>query len=95
MAAVVSTVVATAADEGLTVTAALTVDVGLAEAEAERKAESKCSYCGEVDHWWRECARRLVDEQALGATQPTPLAASSNQGGGSAATATPPTAPGN
>ncbi|KAI9992952.1 hypothetical protein PInf_014894 [Phytophthora infestans] len=46
----------------------------------QRKTWSKCSYCGEVGHWRRECTRRLVDEQALGAAQPTSLAASSNQG---------------
>ncbi|GMF26527.1 unnamed protein product [Phytophthora fragariaefolia] len=36
---------------------------------ARRKAESACSYCGCVGHWWRECAARLEASNTTEAQQ--------------------------
>lgn len=45
---------------------------------AQRKAETACSYCGLVGHWWRECATRQAHSNAT-VGQQTTTAASSNQ----------------
>lgn len=45
---------------------------------AQRKAETTCSYCGLVGHWWRECATRQAHSNATVGQQST-AAASSDQ----------------
>lgn len=78
-----------------------------AQEPQQRKASTRCGYCGKPGHWWRECRIRLRD---LNGQQPTQQqrqqqpahAAASNRGGSEtpaatapAATAATPAAPGN
>lgn len=60
----------------------------------QRKAESACNYCGEVGHWWRECHKRLADEETAKRHQTVP-AVTSDPGASGAAVAATTTAPGN
>lgn len=60
----------------------------------QRKAESACNYCGEVGHWWRECHKRLADEETAKRHQTVPAVTSDPGANGAAVTATT-TAPGN
>ncbi|KAI9998161.1 hypothetical protein PInf_002495 [Phytophthora infestans] len=50
----------------------------------QRKAESACNYCGEVGHWWRECHKRLADEETAKRHQTVPAVTSDPGANGAA-----------